>query len=124
MKYNTIQRAFKLTPKEYYQKHLQMLNMLIPASLSDKEIEVLATFMSLDKSLIEEEMINTITRRKVMKKLNLSPGGLGNHLKSMIKQKALVKNDVTGTIRINPHLMPDEPLQGYQIKMLKIDGDS
>lgn len=114
---NIIRRAFTLKPREYYEKHLQILNIIIPANLTRKEIEVLATFMSLDKGVIEEQMINPISRRKVMEELKLSPGGLGNHLKSMIEQKALIKNDITGSIKLNPFLIPNDPMQGYQIKI-------
>lgn len=116
---NIIKRGFVLNAREYYEKHLQLLNIIIPANLTGKEIEVLATFMSLDRSIIEEEMINPVSRKKVMKELSLSPGGLGNHLKSMTEKKALIRNEITGSIRFNPHLMPNTPVQGYQIKIKK-----
>lgn len=112
-----IQRGFLLKAKEYYEKHLQLLNIIIPANLTNKEVEVLAMFMSLDKNIIEDEMINPVSRKKVMDNLKLSPGGLGNHLKSMTEKKALIRNEVTGSIRLNPHLRPNETVQGYQIKI-------
>jgi DNA-binding MarR family transcriptional regulator len=114
-----IQRILHLKQDDYYIKHLTIINTLLPTYLTDKEIEVLAAFMSLDKNLIEDDMFNTVARKKVMTKLNLSPGGLGNHLKSMINKKVLDRNEITNKITIKTFLLPQEPAQGYQIKILK-----
>jgi len=114
-----IQRILHLNENDYYIKHLTIVNTLLPTYLTNKEIEVLAAFMSLDKHIIEEDMFNTVARSRVMKKLQLSPGGLGNHLKSMINKKVLDRNEITNRISIKDFLLPQEPTQGYQIKILK-----
>lgn len=113
-----IQRELRLDKNQYNIKHLQMVNTILNADLTDKEIEVLAVFMSLDKMITEDDMFNTIARKKVMDKLNLSPGGLGNHLRSMIDKNALDKNEISKRIRIKPFLFPDKKVQGYQIKIV------
>lgn len=115
-----IQQVLNLDKNNYYIKHLTIVSCLLPTNLTQKEIEVLANFMSLDKSLIEEDMFNTLARKKVMKELNLQPGGLGNHLSSMIDKKVLVKNEITKRISIRDFLIPKEPSQGYQIKINKV----
>jgi hypothetical protein len=75
----------------------------------------------LDKSVIEEDMFNTLARKQVKAKLdNMSAGGLGNHLKSLITKKHLAKNEITGRITVNPAIIPGEPIQGYQIKLIQI----
>jgi len=114
-----IRRVFHLEKDDYYRKHLSIVNTLLPMYLTVKEIEVLSTFMSLDKNLIEEDMFNPVSRKRVMKELHLSPGGLGNHLKSMINKKVLDRNKITNKITIKTFLLPQEPVQGYQIKILK-----
>lgn len=115
-----IQRVLKLEGKSYYEKHLTIVNSLLPTNLTDKEIEVLATFMALDKSLIEDDMFNTLARKKVREQLTLSPGGLGNHLKSMIGKGVLDKQDSTNKIAVKNYLIPQEQSQGYQIKITKV----
>lgn len=114
-----IQQAFNLEYQEYYIMHLQILNAILPVKLTDKELEVLAAFMGLDKNLIEENYFNPITRKKVLNKVNLTPAGLSNHLKSMINKGFLIKNSITNTITIKDFLLPEENEQGYKIKILK-----
>ena len=93
-----VQKTIRLSKEDYYKIHLNIINTLLPeqSRMVNKEIGVLATFMSLDKSIIEEDMFNTLARKQVKAKLNLSAGGLGNHLKSLIEKKHLSKNEITG----------------------------
>ena len=119
-----ITNVLKVGQYDYYVKHLEIINIIIPEEkfpekLSSKEIEVLAGFMSQDKSLIEEDMFNGVVRKKVMEKLNLKPGGLGNHLKSMIEKEFLTKNDITKRIKVKPFLVPEVNNQGYRLKIVK-----
>jgi DNA-binding MarR family transcriptional regulator len=115
----------KVSKYDYYVKHLEMINILLPEKdfpekMSIKEIEVLAAFLSQDKSLIEEDMFNGVVRKKVMAKLNLKPGGLGNHLKKLIEKRYLSKNDITKKIVMKSFLIPIDNHQGYRIKLVKI----
>lgn len=116
-----IQKAFMLDNEKYYVLHLHIVNAILPVKLTDKELEVLAAFMALDKSIIEDGYFNPIARKKVMKKLELIPAGLSNHLASMIKKGFLIKNNVTNFISIKEFLLPEEDGQGYQFKIKKID---
>lgn len=120
-----ITNVLKVDRFAYYVKHLEILNIVLPEDsfpdkLSSKEIEVLAAFMSQDKNLIEEDMFNGVVRKKVMDKLNLKPGGLGNHLKKMIEKNFLKKNDITKRIVLKPFLFPVDNHQGYRIKIVKV----
>jgi DNA-binding MarR family transcriptional regulator len=119
-----ITNILKVNRYDYYVKHLEILNIVLPEDkfpmkLSSKEIEVLAAFMSQDKNLIEEDMFNGVVRKKVMDKLNLKPGGLGNHLKKMIEKKFLTKNELTKRIVLKSFLSPVDNHQGYRIKIVK-----
>lgn len=117
-----VQKTIRLSKEDYYKMHLNIINTLLPeqSRMVNKEIEVLAAFMSLDKNITEEDMFNTLARKQVKAKLNLSAGGLGNHLKSLIEKKHLSKNEITGRITVNPAIIPEEPVQGYQIKLIQI----
>lgn len=112
-----IQQVFNLNREKYFATHLSILNAILPAKLTDKELEVLSAFMSLDETITQENMFNSEARKRVMKKLNLQPAGLSNHLGSMISKGFLVKNDVTKLITIKKFLIPEKDGQGYQIKI-------
>lgn len=114
-----IQETLRLSSVEYNKKHLEIISSLLPTNLTATEIKVLACFMALDKSIIEEDMFNTYARKVVREKLGLSHGGLGNHLKSMIEKFVLDKNKITGKITMKDFLIPQDRVQGYQIKIIK-----
>ena len=116
---NIIRKSFELNPKDYYVKHISIVNAVLTNSLTNKEIEVLASFMVADSKLTEDDRFNTLVRKQVMKDLSLSPGGLGNYLKSMIKKGFLNKSKITNRITILEYLMPDNTGQGYQFKLIK-----
>ena len=101
----------------YFTKHLSIINPILPVQLTEKEIAVLANFMALDKVLIEDDMFNTIARKKVMDSLKISDGGLGNYLRSMIKKTFLQKSEITGRITVQDFLSPEANNQGYQFKI-------
>lgn len=114
-----IQQAFKLDKDKYYIVHLGILNAVLPVRLTDKELEVLAAFMGLDENIIEDTYFNPVARKKVLKKLGLSPAGLSNHLKSMLDKGFLIKNSITNVISIKEFLLPEIDGQGYQFKIMK-----
>lgn len=116
---NPIQQVLHLDNSEYFVKHLELVNCLLSIGLTKSEIKVLATFMSLDKALIEEDMFNTEARKRVRKELNLSYAGLSNYLDAFIDKKVAVKNDITKRIVIKDWIFPQDKMQGYQIKLTK-----
>tara|TARA_R110000796_G_scaffold118353_5_gene232003 strand:+ start:10131 stop:10490 length:360 start_codon:yes stop_codon:yes gene_type:complete len=115
-----IKQVISTEGREYYEKHLKIVSCILPTKLTQKEIEVLAFFMSLDKNLIEEDMFNSLARKKVMEGLSkMSPGGLGNHLKSMIVKQVLDRHNITKRITIKSFLIPEESSQEFQIRLEK-----
>ena len=119
-----ITKVLQVSKFDYYRKHLELLNVLLPEDkfperLSSKEIEVLAAFMSQDENLIEEDMFNGVVRKKVMERLSLKPGGLGNHLKKMIAKNYLTKSDITRKITLKSYMFPIDNNQGYRVKITK-----
>lgn len=103
--------------EEYYKLHLNIINPLLPNKLTEKEIMILSSFMSVDDKLVEDDRFNSLVRKKVMEKHKLSAGGLSNHLKSMIEKGFLNRSDVTGRIKINSFVLPGKNMQGYQFRI-------
>ena len=114
-----ITKSINVDNYSYYRKHLEILNVLLPVKLSQKEVEVLAAFMSQDIKLIEDSMFNIITRKNVMSQLKMQPGGLGNHLKTMIEKGYLIKNKITNEIKVKEYLLPEKNNQGYRLRLNK-----
>lgn len=115
-----IQQTVKVSKEDYHKFHLSIINPLFKDELrlSEKELEVLAAFMSLDKSITIGDMFNTYARKLVKEELGLSAGGLSNHLRSLIDKEFLSKDEVTNRITVKPHLFPMDGWQGYQFKIV------
>lgn len=110
-----IQKRLNLNQYDFYVKHLEIVSCLLPTNLTKKEIEVLAGFMSLDKNLTEGDMFNSVARKKVMAKLDLVPGGLGNHLKHMLEKNVIYRDELTKKLVMREYLEPNIDAQGYKI---------
>jgi len=116
-----IQQILKLSTKEYYMKHLSIVSCLLPTHLTDKEIEVLSLFLYYSGELTMNDMFNSLSRKRVREILNISQGGLGNYLKSMLDKKVLTRN-IYNKLEIRPYLLPNSESQGYQIMIKRIKG--
>lgn len=113
-----VRKSIKCSSREeYYKLHLNIINPLLPNKLTEKEIMILTSFMSVDEKLVEDDRFNSLVRKKVMEKHKLSAGGLSNHLKSMINKGFLKRSNVTGRIKINSFVTPGENMQGYQFRI-------
>lgn len=113
-----IQKVIKTPDNDtYYLKHLQIVNQIIPNPMSQKELEVLSKFMALTGDLTRNRF-STTGRKIVMEKLDLSPGGLGNYLKSLEEKGLIYKNDFHA-FEIKEFLLPESNNQGYQFKIIR-----
>lgn len=111
---NIIRKILKLDKKEYYEKHLLIINHILPVQMTPKEAEVLAAFMSLEGD-IAKDPFGTSGRKIVRENVNISAGGLGNYLDQFKKKELVIEKD--GTLSILPILIPDRKMQGYQFKL-------
>ena len=111
-----IQMAFTLTGVEYYKKHLAIINPLLPIQMTNKEIEVIATFLEVESEL-GIYTFSSIGRKKIRSKLNLSHGGLSNYIRDL-KLKDFLVEDSGGDLSIQPILKAEPESQYYQIKLL------
>ncbi len=110
-----IRKTLKLSKEEYYQKHLLIINHILPVQMTPKEVEVLAAFMSLEGDLARDPF-STTGRKIVRQRLGgMSAGGLGNHLDQLKKKEFILENGKE--LRILPILIPQHKEQGYQFKL-------
>ena len=116
----TIKKKFELGEKEYLQKHFQIVSVLLNRNLSFKECEILACFVIEYSNLKEEDIFNSLARKRVMVKLNLTHSGLANHLKSIIDKGLLSKNPITNRITLRQDLLPEPDKNGYIISIIKV----
>jgi DNA-binding MarR family transcriptional regulator len=107
-----------LDRQAYYEKHLYIIHHFFPESLTPKQIEVLACFMSLDNEMAHIERFGTYCRKLVMDKTGLQPGGLGNYLKQLIEKEYIFKDKDKG-YSLNPWIVPDHNSQIYQFRIDK-----
>jgi DNA-binding MarR family transcriptional regulator len=109
-----IRKVLKLERGEFYLKHLEIINPFLPVRLTPREIEVLAAFMSLENEL-SEDRFGTTARKVVRNKLTITPGGLGNYLKSL-KQKGFIYKR-QGAFQIAGIVMPTDDVQTYSFSL-------
>jgi DNA-binding MarR family transcriptional regulator len=113
---NTIRKQLILGKKDFYTKHLNIISNFLPVEFTPKEIDVVASFMSLEGD-IAKDRFGTSARKIVREELGISPGGLGNYLRSLKKKNLIV--DVDGTTKIQPLLSPATSQQMYMFKLVK-----
>jgi len=111
-----ITKQLTLDTHSYYVKHISIVNVFLPKKLTPKEIEVLASFMSLEGD-IARDRFGTSARKMVKEELKLSSGGLGNYLRDL-KLSGFISN-VNGKLSILPILYPENKMQGYMFKLYK-----
>ena len=111
-----VQKAIRLSKPDYYEKHLLIINNVLPVQMTPKEAKVLAAFISLEGD-ISDNPFGTTGRKIVRERLGLSSGGLGNFL-DQLKKKGFIREGEDKKITILPVLIPsDDGVQGYQFKL-------
>lgn len=117
-----LQKTLRLSAEEFYRMHLSLVNSLSSEKMTEKEVDVLVAFMTLDKNITQDDMFNSLARKHVKQKLNnMSAGGMSNNLRTLINKGFLIKNEITKKITPKESLFPGEPVSGYQIKLIKIE---
>ena len=77
-----------LPEADYYRTHLAIINGVLPAKLTNREMDVLAGFMRL-KGDIKDNPFSTSGRKIVRDRLGITGSNLSNLLRSL-KQKQIV----------------------------------
>ena len=111
--------------EKYFKTHFSIINSTIQnesMKLVEKEMEVLSAFLSLDKNITKDDMFNSLARKQVKEMLNnMSAGSLSNHIRHLLEKGYLTKDSITNKISMRPAFIPEEPVQGYNIKLKQID---
>lgn len=115
-------KSLTLSDKEFFITHIHIVNALLPVKLSQKEIEVLAVFMSFTGTLAQDRF-STTGKKMVKEILNLSPQSLWNYIKSL-KEKKLVYPNGQNKLEIMPILFPqNRNQQKYIIQLTNTHAD-
>lgn len=112
-----ITKVLKLNEVEFYQKHLEIVNAMLPVKLTPKEIEVLGNFLSLKGQIAEEDRFGTSCRKIIKERMDLKDGGLGNYIKSLKDKKFIIEGKKG--LEILPFLMIDDDTVVYMFKIQK-----
>lgn len=113
-----IVKSLELPEVEFYQKHLEIVNAMLPIKLTPKEIEVLGNFISLTGDIAELDRFGTSSRKIVKERMGLQDGGLGNYIKSLKDKKFLIENE-QGNLDILPFLKFEGNEIVYMFKIKK-----
>ena len=75
--------------KDFVRYHLTILNSLLPEKLTNREIDVLIKFITLDSSIISVDGLFGSTAKKVVRKNlnNMSVAQLSNIINSLVSKK-------------------------------------
>lgn len=94
-----LRKTLKVSPKEFYRKHLTIINAFMPVPLAGRELDVLATFMYYGNFKAQ-------TKQKICEELEISSAGLGNYMASL-KKKGYIKKDDNDNYVITPIVIPN-----------------
>jgi len=113
---NTLRKTLVASGFRRAKIHLLMINMFVEVGLSEKELEVLANFISAPENLKQTYMFNTAVRKYVCQQSGICNKGISNHLKSMINKKFIVRDPITKLLSISPNLLPTNQIYHIEIK--------
>jgi DNA-binding MarR family transcriptional regulator len=116
----TVRRRLNLTKLEYYKYHLKIINPMLPSKLTEKEIEVLALFISYDGIVAKKDRFGASIRKLVRKQTGISFSGLSFYIKSL-KKKGFIYFDKDKELRIWKLAFPALPQQKYQFEINLIE---
>lgn len=99
----------------YYKTHLDLVNILLPKKLTNKEVEILSHFMN---ERMDVHAFGATSKKIVREKLNLSDSNLSNHLRR-IAPKGIIEFYLDGGVKRTKfvdNIIPDVN-QLYEIKL-------
>lgn len=113
-----IRKALRLPTLEYYETHLSLINCILPVKMTPREIEIMASFMSLTGDLAKYRF-GPSAKRYIREKINISHQGLSNYMGTLIEKGFLIiEGDLTS---IFPLLVPENGEQLYHFKLINTD---
>jgi len=118
---NPIKKELRLPKYEYYEKHLSIVNSMLPIKMTEMEIKVLSRFMALEGDIAVHRFGPT-ARKVVKESLGITTAGLSNYLgegKGSLIEKGFLKK--TGdVIDIQSILIPEKDEQIYSFKLVNL----
>ena len=114
-----LSKTMRISQKDFYVRHLKIVNALLPVEMTNREIEILGGFISLKGDLVNEDRFNSFARKMVRDNLNIKkPQTITNFLRSMVSKGYISKTD-DGKYEISKFLFPtNESSQEYSFKLV------
>lgn len=116
-------KSENLNLKEFYPKYLQLVNVILPKPLTNKEIEILTAFMEL-RGDIEEDRFGTQARKIVRERFGFKKhSNLDNYIKYFKNKGIILVDEVSGKLEISKRLaIPKDEKEVELIFKFKING--
>ena len=107
-------KADTLDRKQFYPKYLKLVNVILPKSLTTKEIEILSAFMELQGDAIEDNRFGTQARKLVRQKFGFkSYSNIDNNIKYFKNKGVLVSEN--GKLIINRRIFIPKDEQDVEL---------
>lgn len=103
-----IVKTFVCDGKGYYERHLRIMNAMLPVMMTEKEVEFLGCWMYFGGGEMDERI-----KRLVKECMGLSASGFSNYM-SGLRKKGFVRGD-----EIWKRLLIDSDEQRYGIRIIR-----
>ena len=108
-------KADTLDRKQFYPKYLKLVNVILPKSLTTKEIEILSAFMELQGDAIEDNRFGTQARKLVRQKFGFKNySNIDNYIK-YFKNKGVLISDDNKKLMINRRIFIPKDEQDVEL---------
>ena len=85
-------KILTLNELDYYITHLKIINTVFPFNMTEKEIFVVAHFLTM-KGDIREDLFGTTSRKLVRTRCNLTLAGLSNYLNALQLKRCIIEDE-------------------------------
>lgn len=103
-----------LASSDYTKLYIRIYEAISGQTLTPREIDVLAAFLSFDGYVAKISRFSRSFRKQVMKDLKMSPAQMSNILTDLQKKEVLLK-DEAGELYVDPVYVP--PADGIEINL-------
>lgn len=104
-----------LNELDYYITHLKIINTVFPFNMTEKEITVMAHFLTM-KGDIRADLFGTTSRKLIRVRCNLSFAGLSNYLDTLKSKKCILESENKNLI-LHPLLDINSDVHEYNLKL-------
>ena len=109
-------KTLKLNRLDYYITHLKIINSIVSFELTDKEINVLAHFLSMEGD-IRKDLFGSTSRKLVREQCNITLSGLTNYLNSLQVKRCVIRDEL-GNLRLHALIDINSTTHTYNLTLI------